>query len=242
MAYDGSAYHGWQVQPNALTVQEVMENTLTTLLQDKISVTGAGRTDSGVHARNYYLHFDTATNTSNLVHRLNRFLPEDIAVFNLYQVSLNAHARYDAIKRRYAYYIRDIKYPFDRNYTWQVPYRLDIEKMNSAADILKEYSDFTSFSKLHSDTASNECKIYEAKWQEEAGLMVFRIAADRFLRNMVRAVTGSLVEVGRGKIPPQSLHEIIASKDRGAAGQSVPARALFLENIEYPHQIFEPNE
>jgi tRNA pseudouridine38-40 synthase len=237
LSFCGTNYHGWQVQPNGQSVQEVMEKSLSVLLREDIKVTGAGRTDTGVHARFYVAHFD-AENTNpgkpDFTSRLNSFLPNDIAVQKIWKVAGNANARFDATSRTYSYCISRVKNPFATNTAYYYHQPLDVEKMNEAAKILFDYSDFASFCKLHSGNKTNTCKIYQAEWNEGAGQLVFTIKADRFLRNMVRAIVGTLLEVGKGKITVSKFRDIIEKKDRCAAGTSVPAKGLFLENIEYP--------
>jgi len=240
LSYKGTHYHGWQVQPNALSVQEVMEKALSTILHEEIAVVGAGRTDTGVHASFFMLHFEspkTNLETSNLVHRLNRFLPPDIAVSKIFPVNSEAHARFSAVSRTYKYYITTEKSPFQIETSYQYTAPLDVEKMNKAVAALFGYKDFTSFSRLHTDVKTNNCKIYRAEWKREESQLVFTIKADRFLRNMVRAVVGTLLEVGRGKLSVDEFRRIIEKKDRGAAGASVPAEGLFLVDIEYPEEI-----
>lgn len=242
MSYNGSNYHGWQIQPNAPTVQETINKALSTILRQEINVVGAGRTDTGVHASYFMAHFDGNLGnftTEYLCYKLNRFLPQDIAVSAVFRVADEAHARFDAVSRTYHYYIDTVKNPFTSDYAYR-PYPIpDIDLMNEACRILFDYSDFTSFSKLHTDTKTNNCKIYEAEWSIHGHQLVFRIKADRFLRNMVRAITGTLADVGNGKISLDDFRKIIESKDRGKAGVSVPGKALFLSHIEYPAKIFE---
>ncbi len=242
ISYNGANYHGWQVQPNASSVQEVMENALSTILREKISVVGAGRTDTGVHASFYMLHFDSEIENlqnENLVFRLNRFLPDDIAVQDIFPVKPDAHARYSAISRTYKYFISTVKNPFETLTAYHYTLPLDVSKMNEAATVLYEYSDFTSFSKLHTDVKTNNCKVLLAEWVEVDHQVVFTIKADRFLRNMVRAIVGTLLEAGKGKLTKDELRKIIERKDRGEAGTSVPAHGLFLVDVEYPDDIFE---
>lgn len=242
ISYNGTNYHGWQVQPNAISVQEVIENALSTILREKIAVVGAGRTDTGVHASFYMLHFDSENEmlqNENLVYRLNRFLPDDIAIQNLCQVKPDTHARYSATSRTYKYYISTRKNPFSLNTSYLLTQPLDVPKMNELATVLFEYTDFTSFSKLHTDVKTNNCKVMLAEWTEENDNLIFVIKADRFLRNMVRAIVGTLLEAGKGKLTKEELRKIIEQKDRGEAGTSVPAHGLFLVNVEYPEDIFE---
>lgn len=240
LAYNGTNYHGWQVQPNALTVQEVMEKGISTILGQKVEITGAGRTDTGVHASFYVAHFDlpeSVEDPNQLAVKMNRFLPNDISIVQIFPVEADLHARFSAISRTYHYFLTNQKEPFRKEFTARYNFVLDVEKMNEAAILLLKFSDFTSFSKLHTDVKTNNCKVSMAKWERKEGLLVFEIKADRFLRNMVRAITGTLVEVGRGKISISDFISIIEAKDRGKAGASVEAGGLFLTDIEYPEQI-----
>lgn len=247
LSYDGAAYHGWQIQPNATSVQECLNKALSTLLRDTIEVTGAGRTDAGVNASMMVAHFDCqdlpnleGRNPINqLQYRLNRILPHDIAIQRIVPVQDSAHARFSATKRTYHYYVTTEKNPFRRQYSMRLPFAVDFDLMNEAAKILLATEDFTSFSKLHTDTKTNICHLQEAYWEElSPGYWRFTISADRFLRNMVRAVVGTLLNVGRGQIHIEDLHTIINSRNRCAAGDSVPGCALFLSNIEYPESCF----
>jgi len=240
LSYKGTHYHGWQIQPNAVSVQEVMEKALSTILREEIAVVGAGRTDTGVHASYFVLHFDSknrAIAEGDLVFKLNRFLPPDVAVFSIKKAPGDFHARFSAISRTYHYYISTQKNPFQTETSYQYTVPLDVPKMNEAAKLLFEYTDFTSFSRLHTDVKTNYCKIYKAEWSREEDQLVFTICADRFLRNMVRAVVGTLLEVGRGKLSVEGFREIIEKKDRGAAGASAPALGLFLSRIGYPKEM-----
>lgn len=239
LSYKGTNYHGWQIQPNAISVQEVMEKALSTILRENISVVGAGRTDTGVHASFFMLHFDSKKNKldqTNLVYKLNRFLPSDIAVSKIFRVNNDAHARFSAVSRTYRYYISTEKNPFRTEMSYQYTVSLDVEKMNEASRLLFNYEDFTSFSRLHTDVKTNNCKIYQAEWNRDEDILVFTIKADRFLRNMVRAIVGTLLEVGRGKLSGKEFREIIEKKDRGFAGASAPPEGLFLSHIEYPEE------
>ena len=242
LAYDGTNYHGWQVQPNGTSVQETLTRALITFLRDyPIEVTGAGRTDAGVHARLMVAHFDIEwmLDCDVVTDKLNRLLPPDIAVYQVRRVVQDAHARFDATYRTYKYYITTCKDPFIRHYAWRVFQPLDFEKMNEAAQVLFDYTDFTSFSKLHTDVKTNNCRIMQAHW-DQAGPYewVFTIQADRFLRNMVRAIVGTLVEVGRGKLTVEGFRKVIEDKNRCSAGTSVPGNALFLVDIGYPEDLF----
>jgi tRNA pseudouridine38-40 synthase len=240
LAYNGKNYCGWQIQPNGITVQEKLEQCLTTLLRSFTPVTGAGRTDSGVHARKMAAHFDHEgdnLDTEILTCKLNRILPPDIAIYSIFKVPRETHARFDAVSRTYKYYLTGKKNPFHYDKVYKVACPLDFDLMNRAAAILYEYTDFTSFSKLHTDVKTNNCRIKQAEWEEEGDFWVFTIKADRFLRNMARAIVGTLLEVGRGKLPVEDFRKIIESKDRGKAGTSAPAYALFLHDIEYPENM-----
>lgn len=240
--YKGTNYHGWQNQPNAVTVQQVLEEKLSVLLREKIETTGCGRTDTGVHASEFAAHFDTDNllpeASAHFLYKINSLLPYDISVYNLLKVKPQAHARFDAISRTYEYHISTTKDPFAREFSYFYPWELNIPLMNDAAAKLKEYTDFTSFSKLHTDVKTNNCKIIEAFWAAEGSKLIFTITADRFLRNMVRAIVGTLIEVGKGKISIPDLSNILEKKNRSEAGISVPAHGLFLKKIKYPESIF----
>jgi len=242
LAYDGKNYCGWQVQPNGISVQQTLERALSVLLHVSTSVTGAGRTDTGVHARQMVAHFDTAVpdlDVDSLMERLNGILPQDMVIHRIVPVYPDAHARFSALSRTYQYVVTYRKEPFCREYVYRIKNPLDVERMNEAAQMLFDYSDFTSFSKLHTDTKTNRCRIMKAEWQQENDRLVFTIQADRFLRDMVRAIVGTLLEIGRGKLSLDAFRSIIESNDRSKAGTSVPAHALFLTDIEYPETIFE---
>lgn len=237
LAYNGSNYCGWQIQPHSPSIQEVLEHCLSLKTGQKISLTGCGRTDTGVHARNYYAHFDVETplaDCQDLVYRLNVFLPPDIVLYKIWEVPADLHARFDAVSRTYQYYISRQKNPFHQQDAYYLYGSLDIEKMQQAANLLYDYLDFTSFSKLHTQVKTNDCKIMEARWYEQDGLLVFRIRADRFLRNMVRAIVGTLLEVGKGRMTLEQFREVVEKRNRCSAGESAPAHALFLEAVEYP--------
>lgn len=242
LSYDGSNYHGWQIQPNGISVQERLNNALSTVLRTNIEVTGAGRTDAGVHSLMMVAHFDAPIDRAEaviLADKLNRLLPQDIAVNKIVPVRNGAHARFDATSRTYRYYITDIKSPFQARYRWRIHSVLDFDLMNKAADILLEYTDFTSFSRLHTDVKTNNCRIMFARWERiDEHNWVFVIKADRFLRNMVRAIVGTLVDVGRGRMTVDGFRHVIEQKDRGRAGSSAPGNALFLCDITYPDVLF----
>lgn len=239
-SYDGTAYHGWQAQPNAVTVQQQLERALGLLLRRSVSVVGAGRTDAGVHARMMVAHFDAeVADAAGFCRKLNSMLPADIAVQSLRRVRPDAHARFDALRRTYHYYVYTGKRPFLRQYACRLFAEPDYERMNRAAALLLQTSDFTSFSKLHTDTKTNLCRVSEALWTPQPdGTWRFSITADRFLRNMVRAVVGTLLWVGQGRMSEADFHRVIDSRNRCAAGDSVAANALFLVDIAYPSHIF----
>ena len=242
LAYDGTNYHGWQIQPNGISVQECLMKALATVLRNETEIVGAGRTDTGVHASRMVAHFDQENeipDTALLTDKLNRLLPPDISIYGIRRVREDAHARFDAIARTYTYYITTCKYPFNRQYRYRLYHTPDVTGMNEAARTLLEYADFTSFSKLHTDVKTNMCNVTHAAWtQENENTWVFTIRADRFLRNMVRAIVGTLLDVGRGKLTVEGFRRIIEQQDRGKAGTSAPAHALFLTNVEYPERIF----
>ncbi|MCD1118619.1 tRNA pseudouridine(38-40) synthase TruA [Chryseobacterium turcicum] len=234
-SYNGKNYFGYQIQPNDISVQEELERALSTILQEKIKTTGAGRTDTGVHAKKMFAHFETNQVLNNqLTHKLNSFLPTDIAVKRIFEVKDDFHARFDATFRTYEYYISLEKNPFTHDSAWQHWRKpLDINKMNEACKILFEYEDFTSFAKLHTDNKTNLCKMYKAEWEQNGTELKFTVSANRFLRNMVRAIVGTMVEVGSGKIQPEDVRKVIEDKNRNSAGTSAPAHALFLVNVGY---------
>jgi len=237
LAYNGSEYNGWQIQPNAPSVQEDINRALSLLLKQDINVTGAGRTDTGVHASFFVAHFDSDVEipyTKALTDKLNRFLGRNIAIKDIYPVFSDAHARFSAISRTYKYYINKTKNPFTYPFAYRPHPLPDIRLMNQACELLLHYKDFTSFSKLHTDVKTNICHLMEAGWEDTENQLVFTIKADRFLRNMVRAIVGTLLEVGQARITLDQFQKIIESKDRCKAGTSVPGNALFLCNIEYP--------
>jgi len=245
LAYDGSRYHGWQIQPNGITIQAVLQDCLSLLLRTNIEVVGAGRTDAGVHASKMIAHFDfepivrgcfDVDSCVQLCYKLNRILPCDISVQSIFPVESYLHARFSAVKRTYHYFLHTRKTPFHRYYSWETHYTLDFQMMNKAAAYLKEVDDFASFCKMGSDVKTTICHVTEAHWIDDGqGLWHFEISADRFLRNMVRAVVGTLIEVGRGRLSVRDFQEVVAMRQRAAAGESVPAHALFLVDVEYPH-------
>jgi len=238
LSFKGTHYHGWQIQPNATTVQGILNRDLSIILGEEIETTGAGRTDTGVHAKAFYVHFDSERNNLhqdlNLVFRINGKLPKDIAVHEILRVKDDAHARYDAISRTYEYHITRVKNPFLTDLAHYVYGELDFEAMKSATNLLLDVSDFTSFSKVDTDVKTNICKVSRADWKIDKEKIVFTITADRFLRDMVRAIVGTILDIGFGRLRPEDLITIIDKKDRSAVGPSVPAKGLFLVDIQYP--------
>lgn len=236
-AYKGTHYHGWQYQPNAASVQETLNKALSVILNTEIDAVGAGRTDTGVHAHQMFAHFDYEQEMDNeaLVHKLNSYLPKDIAVSRIIPVHDNAHARFDATRRTYEYHIHTEKDVFENETSWHNHQELDVNLMNEAAAILLKHTDFQSFSKVNTDVNTFNCRIFGASWEKQNDKLVFTISADRFLRNMVRAIVGTLINVGLKKISLVDFNAIIESKDRNKAGISVPAHGLFLVKIEYDY-------
>lgn len=240
LSYDGTNYHGWQVQQNASSVQEEIEKALAVICRESTEVVGAGRTDTGVHAVFYIAHFDSSLESldeEKTVFRLNCLLPDDIAVQKIYKVRPDAHARFDATYREYKYYISRNKDPFTSKYAERENRDLNLDLMNDAAQTLFDYTDFTSFSKLGSDVKTNNCRIFKAVWEDMGDHLIFTVRADRFLRNMVRAIVGTLLEVGLEKKSVQDFRAVIEKKDRSSAGASVAAKGLFLVDIGYPEEI-----
>lgn len=257
VAFNGTVYHGWQCQKNAVSVQEILNKALGTILRQKIETTGCGRTDTGVHANQLFAHFDLQDNSQHstlnsqlmahnlqptihnlqLIRSLNSLLPYDIAVKRISEVAPNAHARFDATERSYQYHVHFEKDPFKLGFSWLLKDHPEMKLMNQAAGIITEYEDFSCFSKSNTQTFTNNCHITKAEWQEVQGGMVFYISADRFLRNMVRAIVGTLIQVGRREIRPEDIRNIIESKNRCNAGASVPACGLYLSEVKYPYEI-----
>ena len=237
LSYDGTRYHGWQVQPNGPSVQEKLQWALSTILRQDIQVTGAGRTDAGVHARMMVAHFDVESmdfELQDLTYKLNRLLPQDIAIQKMEPVSDEMHARFSATSRTYHYYIHTVKDPFLRAYSCELHYPLDFLLMNEAAAILMTYEDFGAFCKAHADVKTTLCHITAAQWhQTSPSSWYFKITANRFLRNMVRAVVGTLIDVGRGRLSLDDFRKVVEGKRRTEAGESMPANALFLEEVKY---------
>lgn len=239
LSYNGSNYHGWQYQPNAMTVQEMLQDKVGILLREKTDIMGAGRTDTGVHATEYFAHFDALRNDlhtdEDFLFKLNCMLPDDIAIHRIVAMPENAHARFAAISRTYHYHLTRKKDAFSVNRAWEVRWRnLDTDKMNAAAAILLQYKNFASFERTGSDNKTSICDVTESYWEMNGDKMKYVITANRFLRNMVRAVVGTLVDVGRGKLQPEDLHTIIETKQRSEAGSSAPAHGLYLARVRYP--------
>ena len=242
LSFLGTNFHGWQKQLNASSIQESIENALSIIVKTPIEIIGAGRTDTGVHAKYYIAHFDVENiiaEPEKLVYQLNCILPFDIAIQKIYAVKPTAHARFDAISRTYSYKVSLVKDPFEKEFALFLYNKPNMALFSEACTILLDYNDFTSFSKLHSDNKTNLCKIFEAKWDLENNDLIFTIKADRFLRNMVRAIVGTILEVGLGKMTIQEFKNVIESKNRNLAGTSVPAKGLFLTYVEYPDSIFK---
>ena len=247
LAYNGTHYHGWQYQPNASSVQETMNKAVSTILNTEINLMGAGRTDTGVHAKEMYAHFDfkPSFDIPTLVHKLNSYLPKDIAVYDIIPVHEEAHTRFDATKRTYEYHINTFKDPFSQEQSWYFHQPLDVDLMNEAAELLFNYTDFQCFSKVNTDVNTFDCSIFEANWtrgtakqgveKQENEILIFTISANRFLRNMVRAIVGTLINIGLHKITLADFNAIIKSKNRDNAGFSVPAHGLYLTKIEYDY-------
>lgn len=239
LSYNGKAYHGWQNQPNAISIQEVIEKALSTLLRETIAIVGAGRTDAGVHAKQMFAHFETESEfvDESFKFKLNSFLPKDISIHKIFYVTPKAHVRFDALNRTYLYRISLEKDAFNFDNAYYFKGDLDLDKMNEAAKLLFDYIDFECFSKTNTDVNTFNCKIMHAEWTRHDNELHFVIKADRFLRNMVRAIVGTMINIGVGKINVDGLHNIIKSKNRSEAGFSVPAHALYLTKIEYPKEI-----
>lgn len=241
LAYKGTNYHGWQIQPNAVTIQQTLNEALSVILRENINLVGAGRTDTGVHASSFFAHFDLKQrqnpDVNHLVFKLNCYLPRDIAIYNIYPVDNKAHSRFDAISRTYNYYISTRKDPFNTETSYFLFKKVNVEKMNEACLLLQNYRDFTSFSKRSTETKTNLCDIYRAEWLKKENKLTFTIEANRFLRNMVRALVGTMIEIGEGKLSLEEFTHIIEKKDRTLAGYNIPANGLFLTDIQYPKNI-----
>mgnify|MGYP000846032661 CR=1 FL=1 len=240
LAYNGKNYAGWQIQPNGPSIQQTLQEALSVILRASVQAVGAGRTDAGVHARCMTAHFDwdgAPFDTEALTAKLNSFLPKDIVLFDIKEVRPDAHARFSAVARTYSYHVTTAKDAFLHDYKYRVFFRPDIDAMNALCPVLMQYDDFTSFSKLHTDVKTNLCRIHAAQWVQQGNDYIFTIKADRFLRNMVRAIVGTLLEAGRGRLDERGFRRIIEARNRNVAGDSVPAHALFLEQVDYPEDI-----
>ncbi len=243
-SYKGTAYHGWQRQPNSSTVQQQMEDALNTLLGKETAVVAAGRTDTGVHAKQMFAHVDLALNVKEveqLMHRLNKFLPYDITVNDIHPVKADAHARFDAMSRSYVYHLVQHKDPFSHEFSYTFTTKIDLNVMNAAAKLLLSHTNFKCFSRSKTDVKTYDCKVTEAYWEQLDYEWIFHISANRFLRNMVRAIVGTLIDVGTGKLSLADFQAILKSEDRSKAGSSAPAHGLFLSQVQYPNTIFEIN-
>jgi tRNA pseudouridine38-40 synthase len=242
LSFDGTNYHGWQIQHNSRTVQKVLNEAFSLLLREEVRLTGCGRTDTGVHASEYFAHFETLRDLTpaerkNLVFKLNSYLDDDIGIHSVFPVGARDHARFSATSRTYKYFIHTLKDPFLVNRSFYLYGKIDIDRMNQGAAFLTRTRDFTSFSKAGTNTLTNECEVTAAGWEKQGYMLVFTITANRFLRNMVRAIVGTLLEIGAGKISPDELGPIVESKDRSHAGESVPACGLYLASVEYPGNL-----
>lgn len=243
ITFDGTAYCGWQIQPNVASVQETLEKAFSTILRQKTDVTGAGRTDTGVHALSYTAHFDAdfsrvSLSTADFAYKINSILPPDIAIKSVTPVHKDAHARFSAVWRSYEYRITLIKNPFLINRAWRISYIPDLEILQQASQILIEYNDFECFSKSNTQVNNYQCKIFKTFWKQENNMLIFHITANRFLRNMVRAIVGTLMDAGTGKIMLNDLRSIIESKNRSKAGFSVPGCGLYFAGASYPEEVF----
>lgn len=246
LAYNGTSFHGWQVQNGERTVQGVINEALSTVLQESVNIVGCGRTDTGVHASEFYAHFETGDAIlpdilENLPYKLNKMLGDEIAIYSVFPVCMETHARFDASSRTYKYRVMRVKDPFEADFSYYLHGKIDVELMNKACNILMEYEDFECFSKVKTQVNNFLCTIQYAEWEEENGMLIFTIKANRFLRNMVRAIVGTMLDIGFHKINLEDFRAIIESKDRSEAGYSVPAKGLFLTGVEYPEEVEIPN-
>ena len=240
IAYNGKNYFGWQRQPEQISVQQVLEETLSTMLRKEIKIIGAGRTDTGVHAKQLFAHFDfdSIENKDEFFFRINSFLPKDISIKNIFEVKDDAHARFDAVEREYEYIISFEKDPFSEEFAYQINHKPNVELMNEAAKMLLAHKNFQCFSRSKTDVKTYNCTIVKAFWEAKNNTLIFTIAADRFLRNMVRAIVGTLLEVGFGKVSLEKFQKILESKSREEAGASAPAHGLYLTKVAYPKETF----
>lgn len=240
ISYKGTAYHGWQEQSNAITVQQVINEKLTQLLRTDTKCVGSGRTDTGVHAKQQLIHFDVQEDidTDRLLYKLNAVLPEDIAANEIRRVRDDAHARFDATKRSYQYFLHTRKTPFNKDQSYFFPHAINLETIDEGCKIFKQWTDFESFSKVKTEVNHFDCEIFEIEWQRELDDYIFFVSANRFLRGMVRAMVGTLLDMGTGKLSPNQLTTILEQKDRRAASRSVPPQGLFLSSVIYPNDIY----
>lgn len=244
LAYNGTDFHGWQIQPGVPSIQEEIETQLSTILQAKTNILGCGRTDAGVHAKEFYAHFDCENigfELDHLEHKLNTLLHSNVSILSILEVEPEAHARFDATKRSYEYHISKTKDPFGESLSYKLSADLDLQSMNKACKLLLGEQDFTSFCKAKAENHTKLCTIFGSNWKEDGNKLVFSITANRFLRNMVRAIVGTMLDIGQGKIEVEELKNIIASQDRTKAGRSVPAHGLYLTKVEYPSETFHSN-
>lgn len=243
ITYNGKNYFGWQCQPDVISVQQVLEEKLSTLLRNEIKITGAGRTDTGVHAKQLFAHFDFENfeNQDDFVFRINSFLPKDISIKNIFKMKDDAHARFNATEREYRYHISLLKNPFSQDFAFQINNKPNVDLMNQAAEMLLHHKDFQCFSRTKTDVKTYNCTVVKAFWIEQNNNLIFTIAADRFLRNMVRAIVGTLLDVGFGKTSLTDFQQILNSKSRVEAGASAPAHGLYLSKVSYPENLFCEN-
>lgn len=240
LSYDGTPFHGWQIQPNAKSIQESLNTVLSTIIRSEIYLVGCGRTDTGVHASKYFAHFNSAEiNTELISYKANCMLPKEIAIQKIFSVAADTHARFSATSRTYEYFITQVKDPFSVNRAYELHEKLDINAMNKACALMQNFKDFSSFSKSNTQTETNLCDLYYARWETTKTGLRFEVKANRFLRNMVRAIVGTCIEVGRGNLSVEDFAQVIEAKDRSKAGYSVPAHGLYLMDIEYPEGLIE---
>lgn len=242
LSYNGTSFHGWQRQNNAPSIQQEIEEKLTTIFQQNTAIVGCGRTDTGVHASQYFAHFETEIefDTSTLLHKLNSMLPQGVAAQGVSAITNNGHARFSATKRSYEYHITKVKNPFAADLAYKCNLQLDLNRMNKACAMMLGEKDFGCFCKANADNHTNICNVSEAKWIETDTMFIFSISANRFLRNMVRAIVGTMLEIGQKKMSLEGFQTVLDSKDRTFAGPSVPPHGLYLTVVDYPSEIFLP--
>ncbi|HBH05413.1 MAG TPA: tRNA pseudouridine(38-40) synthase TruA [Flavobacteriales bacterium] len=236
LAYKGTSFHGWQKQSNATSVQQAIEIQIQKILGRELGLTGCGRTDTGVHATEFYAHFevDERVDTGLMQHKLNLMLPRSIAIYNIFEVDLEDHARFSATRRTYRYFIKTLKDPFSNGLYWHLRQDLSIDAMKEAAGFITGRHEFTSFKKMGTPTETDWCQVFASFWKPTLNGYMYEISADRFLRNMVRALVGTMVEIGKQRVPAKSINGLLIEKDRSKAGYSAPAEGLFLHKVEYP--------